>query len=253
MKILIIEDEVAAYERLCKLVLEVEPAVEIVGHIESIESGVLWLQSHPEPDLILSDIHLADGSSFMIFDRVKINCAIVFTTAYDEYALKAFKLNSIDYLLKPIEKEDLRAALYKFKNYSKSNPTSEQVHSVLTSLLHTKKSFKERFLVKMSDKLIPVPTREVSYFVSEDKYVFLYYRDKKYPVDYTLEELEGLLDPQCFFRLNRKITAQIDAIVKISQHLNGKLKVELDPPYLEEVYVSRERATEFKGWLDGHC
>lgn len=251
MKILIIEDEITAYERLCKLVLEVEPTAEILDHVDSIDSGVLWLQSHPEPDLILSDIHLADGSSFMIFDRVKVKCAIVFTTAYDEYALKAFKLNSIDYLLKPIEKDELRAALYKFKNYS--SRTSDQVHSVLTSLLHTQKSYKERFLVKMADRLIPIPTREVSYFVSEDKYVFLYYKDKKYPVDYTLEELEGLLDPQCFFRLNRKITAQISAIAKISNHLNGKLKVELDPNYQEEVYVSRERAAEFKAWLDGHC
>lgn len=251
MKILIIEDEIAAYERLCKMVLEVEPLAEIVGHVDSIESGVQWLESHSEPALILSDIHLADGSSFMIFDRVKVSCAIVFTTAYDEYALKAFKLNSIDYLLKPIDKQELKAAIHKFKNYG--NFSSNQVHNVLTSLLHTQKFHKERFLVKMSDRLIPIPTKEISYFVSEDKYVFLYYKDKKYPVDYTIEELEGLLDPQCFFRLNRKILAQISAIVKISNHLNGKLKVDLEPTYVEDIYVSRERATEFKNWLDGKC
>lgn len=249
MRILIIEDEVLAFARLSKLLMEVEPSAQVIGHVESIESAVDWLQNNTIPDLILSDIHLADGSSFLIFEKIKVACPIIFTTAYDEYALKAFKLNSIDYLLKPVEKGELRAALEKFK-LQNSNGTLK-INEAISTLLHTQKTYKERFLVKMADRLIPIATQELSYFASEDKYVMLYHNTKKYPVDFTLEELETLLDPKMFFRLNRKVTTHISAISKISNHLNGKLKVELSPTYSEEIYVSRERAGDFKNWLDG--
>ncbi|HTF81944.1 MAG TPA: LytTR family DNA-binding domain-containing protein, partial [Cytophagales bacterium] len=172
-----------------------------------------------------------------------------FTTAYDEYALKAFKLNSIDYLLKPIDKAELRRALQKFK--AQASNTNDRIRHAISSLLHPTKTYKERFLVKASDRLIPIQATDICYFASEGKYVVLYQKDKKYLVDYSLEELELLLDPKIFFRLNRQVTAQLPSIAKISSHLNGKLKIELTPPYAEEVFVSRDRAADFKKWLDG--
>lgn len=247
MKILIIEDEYLAFDRLSKMIQTLESSVHIVAHLDSIESAVLWLNTNPEPDLILSDIHLADGSSFLIFDQVQVRCPIVFTTAYDEYALKAFTVNSIDYLLKPIKKEELQRALDKYKNQS---APLNLINKTLGSLLAPQKTYKERFLVKMGDKLISINSSEISYFVSEDKYVFLYHKGKKYPIDFTLEELEALLESKQFYKLNRKIIVHFNAIDKIYNHLNGKLKIELNPQLNEEVFVSREKAQEFKSWLD---
>lgn len=250
MKIVIIEDEKPAYEQLVKLIAEVDSSIEIIRHLDSIESALAWFGKNGEPDLILSDIHLADGPSFLIYEKIKIDCPIIFTTAYDEYALKAFKLNSIDYLLKPINKPDLKHALEKYKNLRKDAIVSD-MQKMISSLLNHQKSYKDRFLVKMADRLLSIHTPEISYFVSEDKFVSLYHQGQKYLIDFTIEDLEDLLDPNTFFKLNRKIIANISSISKIFNHFNGKLKVDLNPSYPEEIFVSREKAGSFKSWLDG--
>jgi two-component system, LytTR family, response regulator LytT len=251
MNILIIEDEQMAFVRLEKLIKELEPTAIVLAHIETVANALNWFAQNPEPDLVISDIHLADGSSFMVFDHIVPACPIVFTTAYDEYALKAFKLNSIDYLLKPIDKTELKRALDKFKNRNHEKVQQQAINTAIASLFQAQKTFKERFLVKMGDRLIPVNASESNYFVYDNGYVFLYHKDKKYPVDFSLDELEDLLDPKIFFRLNRKMIAQIGSISKITTHFNGKLKIDLVPPFTEDLYVSRERANDFKAWLEG--
>jgi len=249
MRILLIEDEIPAAKRLNSLLKEMEPSAIILDTIDSVETSVKWLKIHAEPDLIFMDIHLADGNSFLIFEQVELKCPIIFATAYDEYAIKAFKVNSIDYLLKPIEKTELQSAITKFKN---SRNTSETIDfkQLISSIKNKKKEYKQRFLVRISDRLVPINTTDVSYFFAEDKMVFLQTEQNKYPIDFTLDQLEEMLDPQLFFRINRKYLGQVKAISKIFNHLNGKLKLVLTPNQDDEIYVSRERASDFKTWLD---
>lgn len=249
MKILIVEDEFPAAKRLAKLILELEPKAEIMEMLDSIESTVKWLKSNPKPELLFLDIHLADGNSFLIFEQAEVRCPVVFATAYDEYAIKAFKVNSIDYLLKPIEKDSLAQALAKFKN-SRPNETID-FHALLSSLQAEKKEYKTRFLVRISDRLLPIHINDIQYFVAEEKLVFLQTSSQKYPIDFTLDQLESVLNPKLFFRINRKFLAQLTCIHKIYNHLNGKLKLILQPEHQDEIFVSREKAGEFKLWLEG--
>ncbi len=249
MKILLIEDENPAAKRLISLIKEIEPRAEILDVLDSVESAVKWFKLHQEPDLVFMDIHLADGNSFLIFEQTEVKCPVIFATAYDEYAIRAFKVNSIDYLLKPIEKSDLLNAFEKFKNLSKAD-FSLDVKSLLASLKNDKKEFKQRFLVRVSDRLVPVHVNEVCYFFAEDKMVFIQTETHKYAIDFTLDQLEELIDPKLFFRLNRKFLGQLKSVSKIFNHLNGKLKIILKPDYPEEIYVSRERAGDFKDWLE---
>lgn len=248
-KILIVEDEKPASDRIASLIKSLRPHYEIIEVLDSIESTIHWLQHQQKPDLILLDIHLADGNSFHIFDQVKVEAPIIFTTAYDQYAIKAFKQNSVDYLLKPVDSEELLKAIEKFeKTY-----TLDQ--SNLTNFLETikaiNKSYKSRFLVRYLDKLISIPVEEILYFVSEEKMVFLYTNKTRFPVDFTLDHLEEVLDPNLFFRINRKCLASYISIHKISIHFNNKLKVELTPALPnEELLISKEKSAAFKNWLD---
>lgn len=255
MKILIIEDEHLAARKLQKLVMDIDPSVQIVGMTESIESSVNWLKSNPHPDVILMDIELADGQSFEIFNRTEVHSTIIFTTAYDEYALKAFKVNSIDYLLKPVRPEDLTRALDKFKSMKSANTTAESqvnIEKLLTELRHSQssKNFRERFLVKQGQKLITVETTEIAFFYAEDRLNFLKTKGgQKFIIDYTLDELETQLDPSVFFRLNRQFIAHVKSIESVHPYFNSKLKIYLKPAVEEEVLVSREKASEFKAWM----
>jgi two-component system, LytTR family, response regulator LytT len=255
MKILIIEDEHLAARKLQKLVLEIDPTLQIVGMTDSIESSVEWLESNPQPDLILMDIELADGQSFEIFNRTKVKSTIIFTTAYDEYALKAFKVNSIDYLLKPVRQEELTKALDKFKTLKSSNAAAEgqiNLENLLTELglTQTGKSYRERFLVKQGQKFITIEATEIAFFYAEDRVNFLKTKaGQKFIIDYTLDELEGQLDPSLFFRLNRQFIAHVKSIESVHPFFNGKLKIHLKPTIEAEVLVSREKASDFKEWL----
>jgi Response regulator of the LytR/AlgR family len=254
MKALIIEDEDLAAQRLVKLLNNLEPEMEVSGPIDTIEGAVKHFQSNPQYDLIFLDIQLADGKSFLIFDKVKIDIPIIFTTAYDEFAIRAFELNSIDYLLKPINTQKLRNALDKLKKlrefYSKPEANRDLVEMLRS--LQLPASYKTRFLVNKGDTLIPVSTREIAYFYAEDKVVFLVtHENKKYLINYTLEELEQKLDPKQFFRINRQFLASLASIRKVYNYFNYKLKLDLLPDPDIEIIVSKARTSDFKAWMNG--
>jgi DNA-binding LytR/AlgR family response regulator len=254
MKILLIEDEAPAARRLEKMIKEALPTAEIVAVLDSVSTSIEYLQALPALDLIFTDIQLADGLSFEIFEEVSLKCPLIFTTAYDEYALKAFKLNSIDYLLKPIDKKELENSLRKWQNLRTTLPENalqQNLAQLLAQLQGEKKEYKSRFLVKVGEKLMSISENEIAYFQAEEKIVFLHTQTgKKYVVDYTLDELEGVLNPQNFFRLNRQFLVHISSIKSINTYFNGKLKIQLVPETSEEVIVSREKSPTLKEWLD---
>jgi DNA-binding LytR/AlgR family response regulator len=252
MKILIIEDESPAARQLGKLVRTLRPAANILAVLDSIDSAVQWLQQPNRPDLIFMDIQLADGLSFDIFHAVEVQTPVIFTTAYDQFTLRAFKVNSIDYLLKPIEPEELEQALQKFDRVYKTKPAIYD-QNLIQNLVQTlsNPSFKERFLVKAGQQLSYIRVEEIRFFYSEDGLIFTQTdRGRKHNIDYTLDQLTELLDPVRFFRLNRKIISSIDAICRISPYFNSRLIVELQPGPDFDVIVSRDRVTQFKKWLD---
>jgi two-component system response regulator LytT len=254
MNILIIEDESLVAKKLYKLVMELEPAARIQEVTTSIAGTVTWLQNNPHPDLILMDIELADGQSFDIFKQVEIKSPVIFTTAYDEFAIKAFKVNSIDYLLKPVKSDELQMALNKFhalaSNTSKN--ASTDYDKLLTALkkLAVAKSFKDRFLVKQGQKSFSITTTEIAFFFTDKSVNYLFTRDKrKFIIDYTLDEIERSLDPVYFFRANRQSILASAAVVAVHSWFNGKLKIEIKPDHEDHVVVSREKAGEFREWL----
>lgn len=248
MKILIIEDENLAAKRLIKLVNDQLPNAEIFGNLDTVVASVEWLKNNPEPDLIFLDIQLADGISFEIFERISVKSPIIFCTAYDQYAIKAFKLNSVDYLLKPIDPQDLSQALDKFKAGLKGPEIT--LDQIRTLLLPNQKSYKNRFLVKFGDRIQTVDVQEIRYFFSEDKLTLLQTKDgKKFVVDYILDEIEDMVDPQLFFRLNRKYVSSIHAIKSIHTYSNSRLKIVLENSDDHDILVSREKIAPFKAWL----
>ncbi|PRY89547.1 LytR/AlgR family response regulator transcription factor [Mongoliibacter ruber] len=250
MKVLIIEDERHAVRRLEGLIALELPQATITSGLDSIESAVEWLGSEIAPDLIFCDIQLADGLSFEIFEKVKVRSPIIFTTAYDQYAIRAFKLNSIDYLLKPIDPKELILALEKFKEMRVGQALDlAQLKSLLQAEL---KEYKSRFMVKIGEKIQSVPTEEGAFFFSEERVTFLQHDSgRKFVLDYTLDQLEGLLDPRKFFRLNRKYIASFAAISEIHTYSNSRLKIKLKDCPDNDILVSREKVGALKEWLDG--
>ncbi|OUJ71426.1 LytR/AlgR family response regulator transcription factor [Hymenobacter crusticola] len=256
MKILIVEDEEMAVKKLTKTLTAVEPDAEVVGVAGSIRETVAWLKAHPAPDLILMDIELADGQSFQIFEETEVKSTVVFTTSYDEYAIKAFKVNSIDYLLKPIQKEDLRAALDKFSQVKAlyQGPSSEpslNVSSLIRELQQLQpKEYRQRFLVHYAQKLISVETQQIAYFYSDERLnLFKTFDGKKMAVDYSLDELEAMLDPARFFRIGRSFLVSIGSVEQIETYFGNRLALHLKPAIDKEVVVSREKLTPFKTWM----
>ena len=254
LTVLIIEDEAPAVRRLESLLMSYDPAIRITAIIDSIEDAVLCFKTCPHPDLVFMDIMLADGQSFEIFEHVDLRAPVIFTTAYDEFAIKAFKVNSIDYLLKPIEPDKLEYSLTKYKSLL---PSPEKMKQVMESLLtgkfthHAASSYKTRFLVKVGDKFVPIQISDVSYFSFEDKLTFLHTcDDKRYMLDHTLDELEALTDPNQFFRLNRQVIVSFDIIKTVHNYFNGKLKVYLNNALPEGVVVSKDKAQLLKSWLN---
>ena len=253
MNVLIVEDEKLAADRLEKLVKRLEPAAVIAGRAMSVQAACSWLESQGAPDLAFLDIQLGDGLSFEIFERCPIQCPVIFTTAYDAYALRAFKLNSIDYLLKPVEEEELTAALKKYHQWQsprESAPLPEPVVWERTRLQYTQQ-YKQRFLIKLGEQLHAVPVEDVLYFWNEEKATFLTTTaGKRFLVDYSLNQLEELLDPAHFFRVNRQLMLRIASIKNIVAYSGSRLKVVLHHAEDKEALVSRERVNEFKSWLD---
>ncbi len=251
MKILIIEDEKPAQDRLQKQLLAIDPAIEIVGFLDSIKNSVSWLKQNEHPDLLLLDIQLADGLSFSIFEQVNTNTPIIFCTAYDEHAIKAFKLNSVDYLLKPIDQGELAGALDKYNAYHKQAQQTINMDALQQLLNEPKKRFKQRFMVKVGDKIKSIDHQQIQFFYSEQKATFLQTADKrKYIIDYTLDQLDEMIDPSIFFRLNRKYITSLEAIENVFSYSNSRLKVMLNDCTDNDILVSRERVGKLKEWLD---
>lgn len=255
MKVIVIEDEPLVAKEMLGMIQGIDASVEIVAVLDSVKNAVAWLNEHAQPDLIFSDIQLSDGNSFDIFNQVKSTAPIVFTTAYSEYTLRAFKLNSIDYLLKPIETDELRKTLEKFKrirSYSAQPAYDEMLRQMLEDYAQKdQKKYKQRFLAHLGSSLIPVEAADVRLF-SYDNVVFLHTKDNRQLVtDYhSLDELEELLDPRIFYRANRQHIIQIDAIESIKMHHTGKLQVFLKKPLNLEISVSREKAKSFRQWFE---
>lgn len=256
MKVLILEDETLAADKLEKLLKEIDSDLEVIARLKSIESGKEWFAENDHPDLILSDIRLLDGLSFELFKTLEIDKPIIFTTAYDQYAIKAFEVNSVDYLLKPIQKEKLAAAIVKHKNHnSDSNDNSTQLtagYAELMELLQAKqKEYKSRFMIRTGQKIVAVPVDKIAYFYSQNKLTYIVALDgKKYPFDQTLEVLDHQLDPKLFFRANRQYIVKFESIAEIHPHFKGRMKINLSPSSEEEIVISAERTPEFKLWLD---
>lgn len=253
MKILIVEDEELAVKKLQKTLAAVDATAEVVGTADSIQSAVDWIADNPTPDLILMDIELADGQSFEIFNQTEIKCPVIFTTSYDEYALKAFKVNSVDYLLKPVQKEELQSALDKFNktqgSASKMDISIDNLVNQLQKKLQSKE-YRKRFLVKNGQKLVSIEVKDISYFFSDGRLNFFKtYDNKKFVVDYTMDELEDMLDPDQYFRISRSFYVSIDGIDKIDDYFGNRLILQLKPTVDKEALVSREKVTDFKMWM----
>jgi DNA-binding LytR/AlgR family response regulator len=252
MRILIIEDEQPAAKRLGQLIRKLRPEAEIVDALDSVSAAVRWFGANEHPELALMDIQLADGLSFDIFTQIQVNSMVIFTTAYDQYALRAFKVNSVDYLLKPIESGELDKALHKFEQYRGQNlaPDRQIMAQLLQSLQAP--SYKERFIVKSGAALTYVHTADLRWCQVEDGLVFLHTQDgKRRLVDYTLEQLEQFLDPRLFFRINRQMLVHIESVIRMHPYFNNRLKLDLFPAYEGEVIVSRDKVHDFKRWVEG--
>ncbi len=253
MRILIIEDEIPAAKRLERLIAECRPDAIVVDVIDTVEDALEWFGEREEPDLIISDIQLADGVSFQIYEELHLECPIIFATAYDQYAIKAFELNSIDYLLKPYSKTALLksfAKLDKFLPNQQKSLTDIDLSSLINQVSNGN-IYKQRFLISKADALIPIATSEIAYIYTEDKAVMIKtFGNKTFFINYSLDDLETQLDPAKFFRLNRQFITSVNAIAKISQYFNGKLKIELNPLQESKIVVSRAKTPLFKNWLE---
>lgn len=244
MRVLIIEDEVLAQDELVRIIKKRFPKMEIVGKLSTVKDSIEWLEEN-KADLIFMDIHLADGNSFDIFDHVEVRTPIIFTTAYDQYAIQAFKVNGIGYLLKPILESDLVVAVEKL------DYTSDRLAGLL-NIINPSKGYKSRIAIKSGDRFSFLDMNDVAYFFAEERVTFVVPKQgRKQIVDYTIEALEPLLDPKRFFRVTRGCIASIDSIANVSKYFNSRLKVTVKPEYEGGLLVSRVRVPEFLQWLDG--
>ncbi len=251
MRVIIIEDEKPSARRLQRLLLELNIEAKVLLH--SVEESIEWFNNNEHPDLIFLDIQLSDGLSFEIFEAVEIKSAIIFTTAYDEYALQAFKLNSIDYLLKPIDDEDLETAVSKYKERIPKKQNLELDFDAIKKLLINpiERAYKKRFSVKVGQHLKLINIEDIECFYSENKGTYLYTKDgRNYLIDTTLEELNNDLDPNVFFRINRKFYININAIKDMVSYTNSRLQIKLNSYNESDVIVARERVKDFKKWLE---
>ncbi|MCX2452439.1 LytTR family DNA-binding domain-containing protein [Pedobacter sp. PLR] len=247
MKILIVEDETAAFESLVEILKEIDPGIEVTGNTESVSQTINRLNERPLPDLILMDIHLSDGSAFLIFEHIEIEVPIIFTTAYDEYAIEAFKVNSIDYLLKPIKTTELERALHKFKKLSPAN-IAEYVSKV--NQLTPTPRYQNKLLIPHKDKLLPVDLQEVSYFYTTDKNTTIGLMDgNTYPYPKTLDHIFSTLNPANFYRANKQFIIARNAVKNITVWFDSRLLLTLDRDVPERIYISKNKAAEFKEWL----
>jgi DNA-binding LytR/AlgR family response regulator len=252
MTCIIVEDERPAAERLRKMVEQYDATIEVVALTDSVASTVAYLSSHPHPDFMLMDIQLGDGISFEILDRVAVTCPIIFTTAFNEYAIRAFKVNSIDYLLKPIDSDELEAALKKLKNLVVSSPAAAvSAEAIAQAMRMLSGTYKERFVTRIGDKLHMLPVSSIAAFASMEKATYAYTLEgKMMSIDHTLDQIEGLIDPAKFFRISRKHIVALSGITDVVVYSSSRLKLNVKGVKEDEVIVSREKCGKFKEWLD---
>ncbi len=258
MTALLVEDEELAVRKLQKLLHDVAPTLTVTGTTASIEETVDWLESQraagqPEPDLIFLDIELADGQSFEIFDRTPVRSTVIFTTSYDEYALQAFKVNSIDYLLKPVQREDLERSLKKYealRGRPASNP-AQHLESLLRQFQrHSSREYRQRFLVRQGQRMLSIEVGEIAYFYTDERYsFFVTHANQRFLVDYTLDDLAEALDPAQFFRINRGVLVTHRTVDQIQPYFGNRLALTLRPAFEKEALVSREKVSDFKKWM----
>lgn len=249
MKAIIIEDENLTAKRLQSLLHKYDPTIQVLEILPSVQEAVEWFNTHPEPDIIFMDIHLEDDLAFKIFEQIHLHAPVIFTTAYDEYMIKAFKVNSIDYLLKPINYEELVQSIEKFKNLKKqfANPNME----TLLQFMGTKEpEYKSRFMITVGTRIKSIETEDIAYFYSEEKLTFMVTKEgQQLPIDFSLDKLTGLLNPKDYFRISRQFIVSFESIQSVHAHIKGKLKLELKPACKFEVFVSGDRMSDFKEWL----
>ena len=253
IKTLIIEDEEPAAQRLEKMLKSVEPSVEVLAVLDSVEASVRWLNGNPSPDLILLDIQLADGLSFDIFKKVRVDSFVIFTTAYDEYAIKAFELNSIDYLLKPVDRTKLEQSLSKYRKMAARMQVSNtlDIEVLLETFESRRANYKKRFAVNLGSRIVSVDTASVAWFYTLEKSTFLCTEEgRHYPLDFSLERLEEILDPDRFYRVNRQYLVSRSAIRRIHVLSKSRIKLEVEPAPEEDLLVATARTHDFREWLD---
>lgn len=252
MKIVIIEDEAPAFRRLQKILEEVMPDVELVEVFDSVEGAVEWIKANDQPDLFFMDIQLSDGLSFEIFDQVNVSSPVIFTTAFDEYMLKAFKVNSVDYLLKPIKKEDLQFSIEKLSKLRSLYSSGDiNINEIVKQINLESRDYKSRYLIRQGDKMLSVETDQIAFFQTRNGVVHLTtFADRTFLMDQSLDELESSLNPQQFYRANRQFIVCFSAIQAIHKYHKGKLLVEVKPKSRDEIIISAEKASKFKLWMD---
>jgi len=248
MNVIILEDEVRAANHLIRLLAKIAPEMKIAARLESVRDAVLFLRINTDIGLLFSDVQLADGLSFEIFQQVPVTCPIIFTTAYDQYAIEAFKTNGIDYLLKPIEEERLLKAIEKVRQFT---PTLSVKEILALADSSSKRDYKSRFMVKVGDKIRSIPIEEILVFYSLEKATYiLTTSNRNYCIDYALDQLEPLLDPKTCFRINRKNIVSIQACTNMLAWSNSRLRLKIEGMNDQDIIVARERVQEFKTWLD---
>lgn len=249
MNAIIIEDEKLSAEHLSNLLKRIDPTIGVIATFDSVKKSVDAFQKGIKADVLFVDVHLADGLSFDIFSKISIDTPVIFTTAFDEYAIKAFKLNSVDYLLKPIGADDLKLSLHKLHKLSNRQQVTI-IENLTNAYQSLHKQYKSRFMVKMGDNIVSIKTEDVFHFIAEDGVTMMVTNGKRYAVDYTLDQLEGLVSPNLFFRINRKVLISMNAIQKVGSYFNSRLKIDSEILKDELAIVSRERVSDFKAWLD---
>jgi len=252
MEIIIIEDEKFAADNLKKLLTNINPAIQIIEIINSVEDAVNWFKNNPEPDLIFMDIQLSDGISFEIFNKVNIKSPVIFATAFDDYTIQAFKSNGIDYLLKPVSVEELRKAITKFENLRQSftKPTENNLVNMLNQFNINEKSIRTRFLIKSGSSFITIIISDIAYFYAEEQVTFIHtLSGKRHICDYTLDSIEKMINSDVFFRINRQFIININCISGIHPYFNSRLKLNIKPEIDKEIIVSRDKTKAFKLWL----
>lgn len=250
MHIFVLEDEEQALQRLQKIIGKIIPDATIVGTVAGIEEAISWFENNPMPDLVFMDIQLADGISFQIFNKIKVICPVIFTTAYEHYALQAFKVNSVDYLLKPLDENEVKRAIDKLRLLQNSGPAVVDYAAILNSLKTAQKKYKDRFIIKLGDTIKSLCITDIAYFFTENKSNFVCTNEgKRLPIDFTLDQVEEMLNPRNFFRINRQFIIGHHAIDDMKAHSRSRIIVRLSPPFKDPAVVAIDRAIDFRNWL----